>query len=364
MGKVVIWGLLIIAAIIAFPSVSGIVSTDDIRRFIASFQPTPAPVVVVIITPTPNNAPTSTLTPIPTAEPTNTNTPIPEPTSAATHTATPVPTATATLRPTFTPTPIYTAAPTATGTSTSTPTITPTVTPTAFVCGYAEMVLIGAGKKHKHCHTPTPEGYVSPPHTNTPVSVSTATQIPINTPRAVVVPTHTSTPESTSEPTPAPSEYTTYTDIVALEDRTHAIINDIRTEQGLAELEMDEQIRHVARAHSEDMATRKYFSHQNPEGLRVRARADIAGAEYCRIWAENIHRSWLYASYRERNGVRIPRNWRTPEELAQLAVRSWMDSTKGHREAILNSEYHKAGLGVAIADDGQIFFTQNFCARD
>ena len=243
----------------------------------------------------------------------------------------------------------------ATPESTSTPTPVPTATlePTSTLTPVPTATL-----EPMATHTPAPTA--TPEPTSTPTPVPTATLEPT----ATHTPAPTATPEPTSTSTPAPSEYTTYTDIAALEDRTHAIINDIRTEQGLAELEMDEQIRHIARAHSADMATRKYFSHQNPEGQRVRDRADLADAEYCRTWAENIHRSWLYASYGTRNGVRIPRNWRTPEELAQLAVHSWMNSTEGHREAILNSEYYETGLGIAIAEDGQIFFTQNFCIRD
>ena len=42
--------------------------------------------------------------------------------------------------------------------------------PTAFVCGYAEVVLIGAGKAHKPCQTLTPTGV--------PIFYDTATPIP------------------------------------------------------------------------------------------------------------------------------------------------------------------------------------------
>ena len=34
---------------------------------------------------------------------------------------------------------------------------------------------------------------------------------------------------------------------------------------------------------------------------------------------------------------------------------------KKHRENILDASYDRAGTGVAIAKDGKVYFTQNFC---
>ena len=88
----------------------------------------------------------------PTASPTPTHTPIvPSPTHTPTSTLVP------TRTPTSTHTSTHTPHPTQTATATRTPTSTPIPSPTAIlpVCGYAEMVLIGAGKDHAPCYTPT-----------------------------------------------------------------------------------------------------------------------------------------------------------------------------------------------------------------
>ena len=105
------------------------VSTPTIESTVARMTPTPSPTPTQIPA-TPSPVPLPTSTPVPTQTPLPTSTPIP--------TQTPLPTST----------------PTPTNTATSTPVVTPTATPS--VCGYAQLVLIGAGKDHDPCYTPTP----------------------------------------------------------------------------------------------------------------------------------------------------------------------------------------------------------------
>ena len=45
------------------------------------------------------------------------------------------------------------------------------------------------------------------------------------------------------------------------------MVNAERVKRGLSPLEHIEEIRLIARSHSEDMAVRSYFSHDTPEGL-------------------------------------------------------------------------------------------------
>ena len=45
-----------------------------------------------------------------------------------------------------------------------------------------------------------------------------------------------------------------------------------------------------------------------------------------------------------------------------FAVERWMVSEK-HRENILNGEFTHAGIGIAHASDGRVFFTQVFMER-
>lgn len=123
----------------------------------------------VALAPTPT--PAATPTAIPAATPTFT--PIPTPTQSPTAVPTPVPTAT------NTPTPI----PMPTQSPTATPTPVPTATPTPdtsylSVCGWAQMVLLNAGKPHDPCNTPTPGATAaSRPPTRAPAPEPTATVV-------------------------------------------------------------------------------------------------------------------------------------------------------------------------------------------
>jgi uncharacterized protein YkwD len=46
-----------------------------------------------------------------------------------------------------------------------------------------------------------------------------------------------------------------------------------------------------------------------------------------------------------------------------FAVEQWMGST-GHRNTMLDASYARTGVGVAIAEDGSIYFTQVFLSPD
>ena len=174
-------------------------------------------------------------------------------------------------------------------------------------------------------------------------------------------------PKQYHTPTLEPTRDKPNIDIRQLEDRTHQLINAERVKHGLSPLEHIEQIRLIARSHSEDMEERGYFSHDTPEGLDPTDRGRNAGYDcrkdyglYFRFGlAENIHQSWLASSTTYVNSVAF-HDWNTLEELAINAVDGWMNS-KGHRENILDSAYDRTGMGVAIADDGKVYFTQNFC---
>ena len=129
-----------------------------------------------------------------------------------------------------------------------------------------------------------------------------------------------------------------------------------------------EKIRLIARSHSEDMAVQDYFAHRSPEGLSPTDRGQKEGyncrkdygSYYTYGLAENIHQGWLYDSYSTRNGRIASYTWFTMEGLAQTAVGGWMES-RGHRENILKTTYDRTGIGVAVAEDGKVYFTQNFC---
>ena len=281
--------------------------------------------------------------------------------------------------------------PTATGTSTNTPTVTPTITPTAFVCGYAEMVLIGAGKKHKHCYTPTPEGYVAPLHTNTPVSVSAATPIPTHTyapvptstptvqPFTVVVlPVHTNTPTSTNTPIPtntprvvvvpiiSSSPIATATNISVpvhtttpetktsadlsphlwhLEEKQYmlTLINAERKKAGVPPVELGDNI--AAQLHAESAVENCFPSHWGIDGLKPYMRYSLAGG---------------YQSNGENGSGAVCTSAVVPG--GKWVVESTMNSlvnSADHFGNILYSRHRKVNLGIAY-DRRSLSVVQHF----
>jgi uncharacterized protein YkwD len=127
--------------------------------------------------------------------------------------------------------------------------------------------------------------------------------------------------------------------IVALEDDAHAGINTERTSRSVAALTMREDMRLVARAHSEDMVAQDFFAHSNPDGEDAFDRMANAGISY-QTAGENI--AW--------------NNFSTP---VTTAVDGWMNS-EGHRTNILNGAFTHTGMGVAGDGNGGYYFTQIF----
>ncbi len=120
------------------------------------------------------------------------------------------------------------------------------------------------------------------------------------------------------------------------------LINQERADYGLPALVMDNTLRNMARAHSQDMADLDYFSHVSPEGETLADRLADAGVEYS-IAGENI----AYNNY---------------PDPAATAVEGWMNSD-GHRANILNESFTTTGMGVAVNNDGMYYFTQDFTAQ-
>ena len=155
--------------------------------------------------------------------------------------------------------------------------------------------------------------------------------------------------------------------VPTLERRIHDLINKERTAKKLRTLQFDEKLSSIARAHSADMARRKFFSHVNPDGKDPTARGELAGyrckkdfgSYFTEGLAENLYQGNLYSSVRTRGTVKTY-TWNTLEDLATQSVTGWMKS-KGHRENILEKSYDKTGIGVAISKDDKVFVTQVFC---
>lgn len=140
-----------------------------------------------------------------------------------------------------------------------------------------------------------------------------------------------------------PTEPTTdnKTQIEKMELDLLALTNNARTENSLATLTMNDKLRSVARAHSEDMRDRDFFSHTNPDGKSPFDRLNDAGITYSTA-GENIAYNSGYS------------------DPANQAHNQWMNSP-GHKANILNSSYTQIGIGIAGSTDNKTYwFTQVF----
>ena len=153
-----------------------------------------------------------------------------------------------------------------------------------------------------------------------------------------------------------------------LETSIHELVNQERRNIGLIALAHDLQLADVARSHSNDMATSRFFDHTNMIGQAPTDRADAAGYDCIRQEgnlmymgiAENIFSGWLYSST-TRIGLISTRNYLSLAEIADVVVDGWMNSP-GHRQNILTPRYSKEGIGISISTDTEaVLVTQNFC---
>ena len=132
-------------------------------------------------------------------------------------------------------------------------------------------------------------------------------------------------------------------DATDAERRAFEVTNEFREKNGLAPLTWDPQLCLLARTHSRNMSVLGFFSHQTPEGLRLKDRARVAGLRY-HVIAENI-------AYNQ--GFDDP---------GGFAVERWTLSP-GHRANLLSPEFRGSGIGSFIAPDGTVFLTQLFILR-
>ena len=131
--------------------------------------------------------------------------------------------------------------------------------------------------------------------------------------------------------------------ILDMEQRVLDQVNEERSARGLTVLVMDEALREVARAHSEDRVARGFFSHINPDGQDPFDRMADAGITY----------SWA--------GENLAMNNTRPQ--ADVAVASWMIS-ESHRENLFLAQFNRAGVGVAGTSAGLYYFTMDFIGTD
>ena len=159
------------------------------------------------------------------------------------------------------------------------------------------------------------------------------------------------------------------TESYSIEQRIHELINAERQKNGMSKLEFDEDLTAVARVHSQDMLENGYLEHVNLEGEGPADRAKDAGyycyksngtGRFLGEIGENIGLAYIYGDIYYVNGIESRRDWYSADSVAEAVVQGWMNS-HDHRANILDGNFTKEGIGVAISIDGKILLTQDFC---
>ena len=117
----------------------------------------------------------------------------------------------------------------------------------------------------------------------------------------------------------------------AHERRVIELINIEREQRGIGTLAWDSRLQAIAKAHSEDMASKGYFEHTNMEGLDYRERAIAAGYRCPNPKWQGVAENLYFGG-----GI---------HQRPQAAVESWLGSP-GHRRAMLDTTFSKAAIGV------------------
>lgn len=123
----------------------------------------------------------------------------------------------------------------------------------------------------------------------------------------------------------------------AFEQEVIRLVNEERAKAGLKPLTENWELSRVARFKSEDMATKKYFSHTSP----------TYGSPFTMM--KNFGIRYSYA------GENIAYGQKSAAEV----MKGWMNSP-GHRQNIMNSNYTQIGVGYVQNSNGTPYWTQMF----
>lgn len=118
-----------------------------------------------------------------------------------------------------------------------------------------------------------------------------------------------------------------------------ALINEQRTANGLAELQIDDELQNVARLKAQDMVDNDYFAHQSP----------TYGSPFDMMKNNQI----IYKTA----GENIAGNSDNKK-----AVDAWMNS-ESHKDNILNNSYNYTGIAVVSSNKYGKIFVQMFIGK-
>jgi uncharacterized protein YkwD len=195
--------------------------------------------------------------------------------------------------------------------------------------------------------------------TTTPAGTATpATPTPSAGPAAgtaTATATAASTPTATATPTPRPD-----IDAAAVEREVANAVNDRRADRDLQELVAIDQIREMARFHSENMAAQGYLSHAAAGYTAAERYEEYGLADRCRV-ADDSGTGIREDDELEVLGVvRVGPNGTNESQLAASAVETWFDDQEP-RQRLTYRNADQVGVGVEVTDTGRVFLTVNLC---
>lgn len=125
-------------------------------------------------------------------------------------------------------------------------------------------------------------------------------------------------------------------------DKIFELVNKERTKRGIAPLVRVPEIDNNARLKVEDMIKNDYYAHKNPKTGQMLIDRTYRD-NYCNEYGENINQDEYWTT--------------RPED----HVKEWMESTDGHREAILNPRFKYAGLALGWRTENRFVTALHFC---
>ena len=163
------------------------------------------------------------------------------------------------------------------------------------------------------------------------------------------VPTVAVKPTATVKPSPAPQvstpnvpnsspstgDYTTLSATVQ-EQKMLNLLNQDRGRNGLSALPLDSQLSAIARAKSQEMMEKGYFSHESPTWGKAASMLTAFGYAYNGVGENIAHHATV--------------------EKAEAAFLS----SSAHRIIMMGSQWKKVGIGIAMDKNGYVYVTELF----
>lgn len=144
-------------------------------------------------------------------------------------------------------------------------------------------------------------------------------------------------------------------DTTKMETQLYAIINYERRKNEMPALKLDTGIADFAKAHSNDMHQKNYFSCTKPDGCDLICRFNRDNYLHS-DFSEIISSGFLYKSTYS-DGVIA--EYHTPFAIVYSAVQDWIQN-EDYKKIITSTKFENHGAGIIIMDDEKMYITNSY----